>query len=148
MITSHLTKLHLCIVFLNFFISILIESCVLNYCQDGIEVDHQCDASDCDKIDHVKIYGHYELQPDDVNGRPYFRWDTLGIFWDGIDKWWIGDDSSKGQPIGLAYYEKDAFCPHQLTESNWQVLDEGTWQMAVNRLVISCKYIFCKAYSK
>ena len=118
----------------------------MNYCQDGIEVDHQCDASDCDKIDDENIYGHYELQPDDVNGRPYFRMGSKGIYWDGIDKWWIGADSSKGQSIGLAYYVKDAFCPHLLTEWNWKVLDEGTMRPAGKSVVISCKYIFCKAY--
>ena len=107
----------------------------MNYCQDGIEVDHQCGDDEC------PIHGHYELQPDDVNGRPYFRMGSKGIYWDGIDKWWIGADSSKGQPIGLAYYTKDVFCPHQLTERNWVVLDEGTWMTAGNDLVISCKYI-------
>ena len=120
----------------------------MNYCQDGIEVDHQCDAGDYECDAYTSIYGHYELQPDDVNGRPYFRMGSKGIYWDGIDKWWIGADSSKGQPIGLAYYEKDVFCPHQLTEWNWGVSVEGTWKGADHGLVISCKYIFCKAYSK
>ena len=103
----------------------------MNYCQDGIEA-YGTEA-------YTSIYGHYELQPDDVNGRPYFRQESKGIYWDGIDKWWIGADSSKGQPIGLAYYEKDVFCPHQLTEWNWWLYDGSNWKTAGKDLGISCK---------
>ena len=93
---------------------------------------------------YSQIYGHYELQPFDVNGRPYFKKGIHGLWWDGIDNWWIGLDSSKGQSYGSAYYPKDVFCPHQLTEWNWAILYEDGWEMARNGLVISCKYIFVK----
>ena len=55
-------------------------------------------------------HGHYELQSNYVNGRPYFKMGDKGLWWDGIQDWCIGHDSSKGQSIGLAYYTKDVFC--------------------------------------
>ena len=107
-----------------------------------------------------QIIGHYELQPNEVNGRPYFKkgshgflWGiqnkgSHGFWWDGIQNWWIGDDSDKGQSIGFAYYEKDVFCPHQLSELNWELLDGTIWYSAGNDLDITCKYNFIqnKAY--
>ena len=90
---------------------------------------------------YFQIYGHYELQPFDVNGRPYFKMGSRGLWWDEIDNWWIGSDGNKGQSYGVAYYTKDVFCPHQLTEWNWQVWDGTDWKYALKDLGISCKYI-------
>ena len=90
---------------------------------------------------YFQIYGHYELQPFDVNGRPYFKKGTYGLWWDGIDNWWIGPDSYKGQSYGYAYYPKDVFCPHQLTEWNWILYDGNYWNYANKNLGINCKYI-------
>ena len=128
------------IAFICLLFIILIESCTLNYCQDGILVYFGTETQQYG----VSIYGHYELQPGEVNGRPYFKMGSMGLWWDGIEDWWIGFDSKKGQSIGYAYYTKDVFCPHQLTEWNW-VLYYGTdWKTAGKDLGISCKYIFVK----
>ena len=40
----------------------------MNYCQDGLNVYF---ASK--KPEYTSIYGHYELQANNVNGRPYFK---------------------------------------------------------------------------
>lgn len=42
----------------------------MNYCQDGLQVNF---ATETQQYIYVPIYGHYELQPNDVNGRPYFK---------------------------------------------------------------------------
>ena len=105
----------------------------MNYCQDGLQVYFATD---------FYRSGHYELQPNDVNGRPYFKMGPCGLWWDGISYWLIGDDIAKGQTYGVAYYEKDAFCPHQLSEWNWIVWDGSDWTYAGNDLGINCKCIF------
>ena len=65
----------------------------MNYCQDGLQVYF---ATETQQYTNAAIYGHYELQPGDVNGRPYFKMGTYGLWWDGIEDWWIGKDSRKG----------------------------------------------------
>ena len=110
----------------------------MNYCQDGLQVYF---ATETQQYNYVQIYGHYELQPYDVNYRPYFKMGFFGFWWDGIDLWWIGQDNDKGQPRGFAYYDKDLFCPYQLSESNWALLHGTSWQTA-SFLGITCKYIF------
>ena len=47
-----------------------------------------------------------------------------------------------GQPFGIAHYEKDVFCPHQLSELNWRLWDGNNLYPAGNNLVISCKCIY------
>ena len=111
----------------------------MNYCQDGLQVYF---ATETQQYTHAQIYGHYELQPSDVNGRPYFKMGAYGFWYDGLGDWWIGLDSRKGQPIGLAYHDRDVFCPHQFSESNWWHYDGTGWYQAVNDLVITCKCIF------
>ena len=120
-----------------------IEQCTLNYCQDGIRVYF---GTDTKNYNYAPIYGHYELQPGDVNGRPYFKMGSFGLYWDGISKWWIGQDSKKGLPSGYAYYIKDSFCPHQLSIKPfyWSIFDGFLWKMANFDLGISCKHISIK----
>ena len=69
---------------------------------------------------------------------------SIGFWWNGIDRWWIGPDSSKGQSFGGAYCKVDVFCPHQLSEWNWGLYDGIYWYYAGNDLVTSCKYIYVK----
>ena len=117
----------------------LTETCEMNYCQDGLQVYF---ATETQQYTNGQIYGHYELQSNTVNGRPYFKMGSNGFWWDGIQFWWIGDDIDKGQSIGFAVYNKDVFCPHQLSEWDW-ALSEGTgWYSAGNDLGITCKCIF------
>ena len=113
----------------------------MNYCQDGIEVYY---GTEIQQYTSASIYGHYELQPGAVNGRPYFKKGINGLWWDGIDDWWIGYDVDKGQSFGRAYHTKDVFCPHQLTEWNWRLYDGTDWKYAGKDLGISCKYIYVK----
>ena len=111
----------------------------MNYCQDGIEAYY---GTETQQYYYAPIYGHYELQPDDVNGRSYFKRESIGLWWDGIGGWWIGSDSDKGQSFGVANFPEDLFCPHQLTGFNWGLSDGTTWTSAGNDLGIRCKYIF------
>ena len=113
----------------------------MNYCQDGIEAYY---GTETQQYTYGPIYGHYELQPGDVKGRPYFKKGIYGLWWDGIVDWWIGLDSDKGQSIGVAHYSKDAFCPHQLTEWNWFLLYGFDFVNAEKDLHVNCKYIFVK----
>ena len=113
----------------------------MKYCQDGIEVYY---GTETQQYTYEPIYGHYKLQPFKVNERPYFKKRHHGLWWDGVGNWVIGTDSSKGQSIGYAFYAKDVFCPHQLTEWNW-ILNVGSeWRYALKDLGISCKYIYVK----
>ena len=111
----------------------------MNYCQDGLQVYF---ATETQQYTYHPIYGHYELQPNDVNGRPYFKMGSYGLWWNGIAMWWIGADYAKGQSIGAAVYEKDAFCPHQLSEWDWWINDGTNWFRAEKNLGINCKCFF------
>ena len=117
---------------LIYYFQLLTESCAMNYCQNGLQVKTQ-------QYIYQPIHGNYELQQNDVNGRPYFKMGYYGFWWNGIDKWWIGYDISKGQSVGFAYYDKDVFCPHQLSELNWRLWDGINMYSAGNDLVIICK---------
>ena len=104
--------------------------------QNGLQVFFGTEKQD------FPIYEHYELQPNAVNGRPYFKMGSFGFWWDGIGYWWIGSDSEKGQSFGVAWYDKDVFCPHQLSEWDWALLSGTGWYSAENDLGIICKCIF------
>ena len=108
----------------------------MNYCQDGLQVYF---ATETQQYTYASIYGHYELQPNAVNGRPYFKMGSYGFWWDGISLWWIG--TNIGQSYGIAYYDKDVFCPHQLSEWEWWLFDGSNIYYAGNDLGITCKYI-------
>ena len=111
----------------------------MNYCQDGLKVYF---ATETQQYTANQIYGHYELQPNDVNGRPYFKMGSFGFWYNGLGLWWIGDDFKKGQSIGFGFYEKDVFCPHQLSELSWPLWDGTDWSFAENDLVVTCKCFF------
>ena len=121
----------------------------MNYCQDGIQVYF---ATATQQYTYAPIYGHYELQPNDVNGRPYFKMGSiqgsLGFWYDGLGDWWIGFDIKRGQSIGFAHYNKDVFCPHQLSELNWGLKLENNAYNAENDLAITCKCIFIQKQNR
>ena len=121
------------------------ESCVKDYCQDGLQVNF---ATETQQYTSVPIYGHYELQPNDVNGRPYFKMGSYGFWYDGLGRWWISQDNAVGQNVGFAYNNKDVFCPHQLSELNWSLLDAASWHSAGNDLVITCKCFFIQQQNR
>ena len=110
----------------------------MNYCQDGLQVYF---ATETQKYTYANIYGHYELQPNDVNGRPYFKMGYFGFWYDGLGYWWFGVNGEKGQSYGFAYNNKDVFCPHQLSEWNWGLLNGIDWYSAGKDLGITCKFI-------
>ena len=119
----------------------------MNYCQDGlwVTVSETIKSQIYQNIQKIQLSGHYKLNLNNVNGRPYFndKRDIIGIWWDGIDSWWFGLDVQKGESFGFAYYEKDSFCPHQLSEWDWRVKDgTDTWIEAHNGFGITCKPIF------
>ena len=111
----------------------------MNYCQDGLKVYFATEIQI--QTTSAQIYGQYELQPNDVNGRPYFKMGLLGLWWDGSGRWWIGPDSVKGQSFGFAYYNKDVFCPNQISVWDWWLFDGADWYLAYD-LHITCKCIF------
>ena len=116
----------------------------MNYCQDGLQVFF---ATETQQYIYQPIYGHYELQKIDVNGRPYFKSSKyIGIWWDGDGSWYIGedtDDNDAGQSFGYGYYRyTDAFCPHQFSEGNWWLWNGNVFYQAGNDLGINCNCIF------
>ena len=110
----------------------------MNYCQDGIKVYY---GTETQEYNYAPIYGHYELQPGNVNGRPYFKMGEMSIWFDGVDLWCIGYDVYVGQSLGHGLYLTDKFCPHQLSEPNWYLFDGDTVTPAGTYLGITCKYI-------
>ena len=115
------------------------ESCANIYCQDGLQIYFATETQQFS----AQIYGHYELQPNEVNGRPYFKFGTWGIWWDDISYWWLGY-GQVGQAVGLAWNEKDVFCPHQLSGSSWWMysdVDNGWYFDEGNDLGITCMCI-------
>ena len=113
--------------------------CSSIYCQDGVKVFF---GTETQGNPNDRLYGHYALESNSVNDRPYFRMDNTAIWWDNIGKWMIGDTTHLGQSVGWAYYTKDVFCPYQLSEMNWAIHDQTAWYNAENYLVITCKCIF------
>ena len=62
--------------------------------------------------------------------------ETKGIWWSN-GFWFIGYDTSKGQPEGQAFYIADDYCPHQINEENWAILtNQGR---VSSNLYITCK---------
>ena len=107
------------------------------YCQDGVKV---FSGTETQGNPNNHLYGHYALESNVVNDRPYFRMDNTAIWWDNIGKWVIGDTTHLGESTGWAYYTKDVFCPHQLNEWNWKSLDLGlNWIDAEKLLGVTCK---------
>ena len=119
------------------------DSCKMNYCQDGLEVFFGWETLEFTPV--VSLYGYYEIQSSVVNGRSYFKKASLGMWWDGFSKWYIGYDSMKGQGIGFAYCNEDAFCPNKLTsnvdESKCYLLSTDGYMWAYKDLLISCEYM-------
>ena len=114
----------------------------MNYCQDGLEVYFEKGTQ---PYTAVQLYGYYELQPNFVNGRPYYKMGWLGLWWDGIGHWYISDNDLVGQSAGFATTDTDVFCPHQLHGSDWLVYDGSDWVYALyieGRLRITCKCLF------
>ena len=114
----------------------LTESCSMNYCQDGLQVYF---ATETQQFTYIDIYGHYELQPNEVNGKPYFKSSSFGIWW--ASKYWvISELIYVGQTLGYAFFEKDVFCPNQLSEwGKWLLWDGNNWYHSANDIVITCK---------
>ena len=53
------------------------------------------------------IYGHYQLQDEEVNKRVYFKkGNDFAIWWNGDDKWIIGLDSSRGLRWGFGNFQR------------------------------------------
>ena len=115
----------------------------MKYCQNGILAyfDTETQPTNVNPYGHL---GHYELQPNDVNGRPYFILGDNGLWWDGSRSWWFGPTYSPGHAFGSAYVKQDVFCPHQLSGPIWQVYKNGDWSNAGNNLLITCKFSFTK----
>ena len=106
----------------------------MNYCQDGIQVYYITEPQL-----HRPIYGYYERQPNDVNGKPYFKMGVIGLWW-VLGVWVIGSDSVKGNMNGIAIYPKDVFCPHQLSEWEWIFIGiETGYSNAGKSLGLTCK---------
>ena len=116
-----------------------IDLCSKTYCQDGIQVFF---GTETQQNTNYPLYGHYDLESNLVNDRPYFRMGNKAIWWDNIGNWWIGPMMHLGQSTGQAYYmSSDAFCPHQLNEWKWKVIGSGfNWIDAGKHLGVTCKY--------
>ena len=119
----------------------------MNYCQDGLQVYF---ATETQQYTEEPIYGYYELQPNEVNGKPYFKStsSSFGIWW-GINYWIISDIIYVGQELGYAFFGKDVYCPNQLSElGEWLIWDGNTWYYSANDIVITCEYIFVQTNCK
>ena len=110
----------------------------MSYCQDGLQVYF---ATETQEYTTAPIYGYYELQPNDVNGKPYFKMNAFGLWWNGLDMWWIGLDTDKGFSFGYAFNARDVFCPSQLSEWNWFLFGGSGFKFAEKALGINCKCI-------
>ena len=110
----------------------------MNYCQDGLQVYFGTETLQYYDED---IFGHYQLQTYDVNGRPWFKKADYGLWAVGTN-WFIGPVSDIGQPFGVANNQKDVFCPHQLSDWDWRLSYGGTWVQAGPMLGITCEWFY------
>ena len=112
----------------------------MNYCQDGFDVYF---ATETQQYTYVNLFGHYELQPIVVNDRPYFKFGSKGIWWDGFAQWWVGFDDEKGGAYGYGFYDDDIFCPHQISGDKWWLWDGKNWYKAGDDFILNqCMSIF------
>ena len=102
----------------------------MKYCQGGIQVYF---ITETQEYTYHDIYGHYELQQGNKNGRPYFKMGNgmYDIWFDGSSYWVIGD--------WFAYYTSDVFCPHQLIQGNWKLFNGKSYYKAGEDLYLTCK---------
>ena len=107
----------------------------MSYCQDGLQVYF---ATETQQYTYIDIYGHYELQPNEVNGKPYFKSSSFGIWW--ASKYWvISELIYVGQTLGYAFFEKDVYCPNQISGVKWLLWDGSNWYYSSNDIVTTCK---------
>merc|ERR1712141_379012 len=67
------------------------------YCKESIGIEVFYNTPTREYTYAPRIYGHYQLQSEMVNGRVYFKKGTKAIWWDdGNGKWRVGYDSKKG----------------------------------------------------
>ena len=77
----------------------------------------------------------YDLQPELINGRKYYKKDEYAISWNGKDTWFIGLDVGKGRSRGFAHLEKNVQNLHNTTD--WKLFFEnGDWKAAGNMLEV------------
>ena len=115
--------------------------CEVNYCPVGIEVYF---GTETQQYFNAPLYGHYQLQPDPVNGKAYFKMNSYGFWWiNGY--WFIGYDSNKGESEGFAYFYNPHYnCPSQLSGWwHWTLWDGTEWIDAGHNLDITCNLPFC-----
>ena len=122
------------------FFSLKTDSCKMNYCQDGIQVYYKTERQE---YNYKPIYGHYRIDPSDVNGRPYLNneIEDMGIWWSN-GYWLMGDNEAKGQTAGIAYYSTDIFCPYHLImlPRPWMLFNPSIgWFKAHKQLHLKCK---------
>ena len=114
----------------------------MKYCQDGIDVYYDTDEQEYTWW--YDIYGHYEIQPDDVNGRPYFksvRW-SYGIWWVN-GQWTFSTLNDIGTISGFAFSNYQlSNCPYQLENQEvWSVEEASGWETANKDLLIRCMFL-------
>ena len=68
-------------------------------------------------------------------------------FWWVNGYWFIGLDSNKGQTVGYAVYNRDVFCPHQLSEWYWKLWDGSEWKNAGYKIGSTCNLLFCPNFN-
>ena len=138
----------------NFFFPLPTESCVKTHCQDGLEVYF---ATDTQEYTYAPIYGYYNVQPNDVYGRPSFKitmGKEVGLWWDDpTNRWIFGLVGSEGDGVGVGYNPLDVFCPHEFSEDchhdgncyeganwlRWGLLEGSDWILANRSVGITCK---------
>ena len=122
----------------------------MKYCQDGLQIYFATEIQQLQQYASQFLsfyYGNYELQPNYVNGRPYFKMmegenGGWGIWWDGINYWVISNNDYVGQTLGYAFLVKDIFCPNQMSEEVWMIWSGTSWYWSGNDIVITCECIF------
>ena len=144
----------------NFFFHLPTESCVKTHCQDGLEVYF---ATDTQEYTYAPLYGYYNVQPNDVYGRPSFKITMgygVGLWWDDpTDRWIFGFAGSEGDSLGVGFNPLDVFCPHEFSADchhdqdhdgdckegdtnkwlRWGLLVGNDWILANRSVVITCK---------
>ena len=120
------------------------------HCKDSIGIEVFYDTDTREYTYRPEIYGHYELQRQEVNGQVYFKKGDRSIWWNevnGIGQWNFGIDcyaqldseTESIRPIG--YFVSDAQCPHQITERNGKLKmrygeELENWEDAGNSLAL------------
>ena len=99
-----------------------------NGCCDTLEVYY---GTPTKEYTYTNIYGYYEKQSDNINGRSWYKNSEIGKsiwWWAEPEKhqhtsWMIGDTIGRGKAGSFGYLKRSEICLPNIIGANWKLWD-------------------------